>query len=91
MKNPWRSGGEKKKIIEKIEKQFDDFDKIIKVNQKYDETGDFYMPKEYFECWFRDIIIYTPNYKENYPKVYDFLELYKTISKEYKMNSSQYF
>ena len=90
MKNPWRSGYEKKNI-EKIEKQFDDFDKIIKVNQKYDETGVFCMPKEYLEGWIRDITICTPNYKENYPKVYDYLELYKTISKEYKINSSQYF
>ena len=49
------------------------------------------MPKEYFEGWIRDITICTPNYKENYPKVYDYLELYKTISKEYKINSSQYF
>ena len=47
----------KKKNIEKIEKQFDDFDKIIKVNQKYDETGVFCMPKEYFEGWIRDITI----------------------------------
>ena len=93
LKNPWRSGDDiREKInIKKIEKQISGFNDIININKKHYETGVFYMPKEYFEGWFRDIIICTPNYKENYPKVYENLELYKTISEYYKINSSQYF
>ena len=94
IKNPWRGGGydiEEKINFQKIENQIYGFNDIININKQYNKTGVFYMPKEYFDGWFRDITICTPNYEEKYPKVYEHLELYKTISKEYKVNSSQYF
>ena len=93
LKNPWRSGDdiiEKLDIIE-IENKIKPFQEIIEINNKHYETGDFYMPREYFEKWFRDLTICIPNYKKYFPEVYDCLILYKVVAKYYKIKSNQYY
>jgi len=35
------------------------------------------MPIEYFEKWFRNILICKPNYETYFPEVYNCLNLYK--------------
>lgn len=75
----------------KIEEQIDGMDEIIEINRKHYETGVFYMPKEYFEGWFRNICICKPNYKKNFPKIYNTLNIYKAISKYYKLDSGKFF
>ena len=89
LKNPWRSGDDiQEKInMEYIEKQIKGFDDIIAINKKHYETGVFYMPREYFEGWFRDITICIPNYEKYYPKANEALNLYKAIS-DYSIISS---
>ena len=89
IKNPWRSGDDiQKKInMEYIEKQIKGFDDIIAINKKHYETGVFYMPREYFEGWFRDITICFPNYEKYYPKANEALNLYKAISDYYNISS----
>jgi hypothetical protein len=59
LKNPWRSGNYIKKKIDiiGIEEKIKYFQDIIEINRKYYETGIFYMPREYFEKWFRNIMI----------------------------------
>ena len=91
LKNTWRSGDdiEEKINMPEIEKQIDGFDEIIKINRNHYETGIFYMPKEYFEGWFRSISICKPNYKENFPKVDKTLDLYKGIYEFYNINSDK--
>ena len=93
LKNPWRSGDDLKEKINmpKIEEQIDGFDKIKEINRNHYETGIFYMPKEYFEGWFRSICICKPNYKENFPKVYDALNLYKDIYIFYNIDADKTF
>ena len=93
LKNPWRSGDdiiEKFDIIE-IENKIKPFQEIIEINNKHYETGVFYMPREYFEKWFRDLTICIPNYKKYFPEVYDCLILYKVVAKYYKIKSNQYY
>ena len=93
LKNPWRSGDdikEKLDIIE-IENKIKPFQEIIEINNKHYETGVFYMPREYFEKWFRDLTICIPNYKKYFPEVYDCLILYKVVAKYYKIKSNQYY
>ena len=91
IKNPWRSGNDipEKIYIKLIENQIRGLNDIIEINKKYYETGDFYMPKEYFEGWFRDITICIPNYKINYPKTNDALNLYRAISDYYSISSGK--
>ena len=93
LKNPWRTGDdiEEKINMPKIESQLRGFGEIIKINRNHYETGVFYMPREYFEGWFRDISICKPNYKKYFPKVYDALELYKAFSDYYKIDSAKCF
>ena len=93
LKNPWRGGDDLKEKINmaKIEEQTDGFDKIKEINRNHYETGIFYMPKEYFEGWFRSICICKPNYKENFPKVYDTLNLYKDIYEFYNIDADKTF
>ena len=93
LKNPWRSGNE---IIEKInlaaiENQIYGLNEIISINREHYKTGVFYMPREYFEGWFRNICICEPNYKEFFPKVYEALTLYKCISEYYNVDSGKLF
>ena len=75
----------------KIEEQTDGFDKIKEINRNHYETGIFYMPKEYFEGWFRSICICKPNYKENFPKVYHTLNLYKDMYEFYNIDADKTF
>jgi len=91
LKNPWRSGNYIKEKIDifGIEEKIKCFEEIIKINRKHYETGIFYMPKEYFEKWFRNILIYIPDYKSNFKKVHDNLVLYKTISNFYGIKSNK--
>ena len=93
LKNPWRSGNDiQEKInILSIEKQIDGLNEIILINRRHYETGVFYMPREYFEGWFRNICICKPNYKKYFPKVYEALTLYKVISEYYKIDSGKSF
>ena len=95
LKNPWRSGSldlEKEKINEyKINKIIDKFQDIKAINDLYKDTGVFYMPKEYFIKWFRDVTICRPNYKKFFPKVYNNKKLYDAINKFYGYNSNQNF
>ena len=93
LKNPSRTKNNiiEKMNIPKIEKQLDGFEDIKEINKNYDKTGVFYMPKEYFEGWFRDICICTPNYKQNFPKVYKTLNLYQAISKYYGIAKGSFF
>ena len=93
LKNPWRFGDDLKEKFNmpKIEEQINGFDEIIEINRNHYKTGIFYMPKEYFEGWFRSICICTPNYKENFPKVYDTLNLYQDIYEYYNIDSSNSF
>ncbi len=93
LKNPWRSGDdivEKLDIVE-IENLIMPFKEIIKINKKHYETGVFYMPREYFEKWFRNILICKPNYETYFPEVYNCLNLYKEVAKYYKIKKIQYF
>ena len=93
MKNPWRSGSEDKeeeKINEEeINEIVNSFRNIKLINNKYKDTGVFYMPKEYFKKWFRDVTICLPNYKQYFPKVYNSSNLYKDINNFYGYNSNQ--
>ena len=93
LKNPWRSGDDLKEKLNmpQIEEQIDGFDEIKKINRSHYETGIFYMPKEYFEGWFRSICICKPNYKEYFPKVYDTLNLYKDIYEFYNIDADKTF
>ena len=95
LKNPWRSGSlnlEEEKINEKeINKIVDKFEDIKVINEVYKDTGIFYMPKEYFMKWFRDITICIPNYKKYFPKVYNSKILYEAINNFYGYNSNQNF
>ena len=93
LKNPWRSGREDKEE-EKIDEEeineiVDSFKDIKLINDKYKDTGVFYMPKEYFKKWFRDVTICLPNYKQYFPKVYNSSNLYKAINNFYGYNSNQ--
>ena len=47
------------------------------------------MPREYFEKWFRNIMICKPDFKNNYQKIYDNFILYRSISKYYDINSDK--
>jgi len=91
LKNPWRSGKDiKEKInLAAIENQIYGLNEIISINREHYKTGVFYMPREYFEGWFRNICICKPNYKEFFPKVYDALTLYKYISEYYNVDSGK--
>ena len=93
LKNPWRSGSkdkEREKIIEKeINKTVDLFMDIKRINKKYEDTGVFYMPMEYFKKWFRDVTICLPDYQKFFPKVYDSRNLYDAINNYYGYNSNQ--
>ena len=95
LKNPWRSGSEDKeteKINEiEINKIVNSFKEIKKINDNYKDTGVFYMPKEYFKKWFRDVTICKPNYKKYFPKVYNNKNLYEAINNYYGYNSNQNF
>ena len=93
LKNPWRSGSEDKEL-EKIKEYeineiVDSFRDIKVINNKYKDTGVFYMPKEYFTKWFRDVTICLPNYKQYFPKVYNSSNLYKDINSFYGYDSNQ--
>ena len=93
LKNPWRSGSldpEKEKINEKeINKIVNSFKDIKEINDKYKDTGVFYMPREYFKKWFRDVTICIPNYQEYFPNVYKSRNLYEAINNFYGYNSNQ--
>ena len=91
LKNPWRSGNDiKEKInLAAIENQIYGLNEIISINREHYKTGVFYMPREYFEGWFRNICICEPNYKEFFPKVYEALTLYKFISEYYNVDSGK--
>ena len=93
LKNPWRSGSsdrEIEKINEKeINKIVNSFKDIKAINDKYMDTGVFYMPKEYFKKWFRDVTICIPDYKKYFPKVYNDRNLYEAINSFYGYNSNQ--
>lgn len=93
LKNPWRSGDDLKEKLNmpQIEEQINGFDEIKKINRNHYETGIFYMPREYFEGWFRSICICKPNYKEYFPKVYDTLNLYKDIYEFYNIDADKTF
>ena len=93
LKNPWRSGNEiKEKInLAAIENKIYGLNEIISINREHYKTGVFYMPREYFEGWFRNICICEPNYKEFFPKVYEALTLYKCISEYYNVDSGKLF
>ena len=93
LKNPWRSGNdiEEKIDIIGIENQIKAFPEIIQINNKHYETGVFYMPKEYYEKWFRDIIICKPDYQRYFPEVFNAFNLYKEVANYYNINSQQYF
>ena len=53
LKNPWRTGApdkEKEKMNEsEINAIVNSYKNIKKINDKYKDTGVFYMPKEYFK------------------------------------------
>ena len=93
LKNPWRSGSndkEKEKMNEKeINEIVNNFKDIKEINDKYNTTGVFYMPMEYFKKWFRDVTICLPNYKKYFPKVYNSQNLYDAINSFYGYNSNQ--
>ena len=93
MKNPWRSGSndkEEEKMNEKeINETVNNFKDIKEINDKYNTTGVFYMPMEYFKKWFRDVTICLPNYKKYFPKVYNSQNLYDAINSFYGYNSNQ--
>jgi hypothetical protein len=93
LKNPWSSDS-KEKEEEKINEEeineiVDSFRDIKVINNKYKDTGVFYMPKEYFKKWFRDVTICIPNYKEYFPKVYNSMNLYEDINNFYGYDSNQ--
>ena len=93
LKNPWRAGDdilEKLNIIE-IENMIEPFKGIIEINSKHYVTGVFYMPREYFEKWFRNILICMPNYQKYYPEVYDCINLYKEVANYYQIKPDQYY
>ena len=93
MKNPWRSGSndkEEEKMNEKeINETVNNFKDIKEINDKYNTTGVFYMPMEYFKKWFRDVTICLPNYKKYFSKVYNSQNLYDAINSFYGYNSNQ--
>ena len=93
LKNPWRTGApdkEKEKMNEsEINAIVNSYKNIKKINDKYKDTGVFYMPKEYFKKWFRDVTICEPNYKDNFPKVYNSRNLYDVVNEYYEYNSNQ--
>ena len=92
LKNPWREGDylmEKINILD-IESQLSDFPEIININKKHIETGVFFMPKEYFEKWFRTLLICKPNYKEYFPEVYHSLLLSKKVAEYYNYQLDQF-
>lgn len=64
LKNPWRSGSsdkEEEKMNEKeINQSVNSFKDIKAINDRYKDTGVFYMPKNYFKKWFRDVTICIP-------------------------------
>ena len=93
LKNPWRGGDdlEEKIDIVGIENQIEPFKDIIEINKKHYQTGVFYMPREYYEKWFRNILICKPNYEKYFPEVYNTLNLYKEVANYYQINSNQYF
>jgi hypothetical protein len=47
------------------------------------------MPREYFEKWFRNIMICKPDYRNNFHKIYDNFALYRSISNYYQINSDK--
>jgi hypothetical protein len=81
------SGIELKKIKEILMKNFGEnnenqFEKIIEINDKYEETGLIYMPLEYFKEWaYCSSICYTHfdclNYSLNINNEYENLYIYK--------------
>ena len=93
LKNPWRSGSsdkEEEKMNEKeINKYLNSFKDIKAINNRYNDTGVFYMPKNYFKKWFRDVTICIPDYKKYFPKVYNSRNLYEAINKFYGYDSNQ--
>ena len=93
LKNPWRSGDQDRELEkineEEINEIVDSFKDIKEINNKYFNTGVFYMPKEYFKKWFRDVTICLPNYKEYFPKVYISKNLYEAVNNFYGYNSNQ--
>ena len=93
LKNPWRSGNEDKELEkineDEINEIVDSFRDIKVINNKYKDTSVFYMPKEYFTKWFRDVTICLPNYKQYFPKVYNSSNLYKDINSFYGYDSNQ--
>ena len=93
LKNPWRAGNylEEKIDIIGIENQIRDFPEIIKINNRHYNTGVFYMPREYYEKWFRNIVICKPNYQKYFPEVFNAFNLYKEVANYYKINSQQSF
>ena len=93
IKNPWRKGNdiEEKIDIIGIENQIKAFREIIEINKKHYNTGVFYMPREYFEKWFRNIVICKPDYQKYFPEVFNALNLYREIADYYRINSKQYF
>lgn len=93
LKNPWRSGDDIKEKINmpKIEEQINGMDEIIGINRKHYDTGVLYMPREYFEGWFRDITICKPDYQNFFPKVYESLNLHRAISEYYNIDSNKVF
>lgn len=49
------------------------------------------MPREYYEKWFRNIVICKPNYQKYFPEVFNAFNLYKEVANYYKIISHQSF
>ena len=49
------------------------------------------MPREYYEKWFRNIVICKPNYQKYIPEVFNAFNLYKEVANYYKIISHQSF
>ena len=93
LKNPWRAGDDimEKINMPKIEEQINGLDEIKEINKNHYNTGVFYMPREYFEGWFRDLTICKPDYQKFFPKVYESLNLHRAISEFYNIDPNNIF
>ena len=67
LKNPWRSGDDIQEKINMItiEEQIYGLNNIININKKHYQTGVFYVPREYFEGWFK-IYVYANQIIKNF-------------------------
>ena len=92
IKNPWRGGGKNKELEKlndnEINKNYIPNDVKV-INGKYKDTGVFYMPKEYFKKWFRDVTICLPNYGQTFKKVENSKNLYDAINNFYGYDSNK--